>query len=412
MKVLVVGHGAREHAIAKKLAQEDLEIVSIMSRVNPGIKRLSVESRIFDILDPSKYKNLEGIDLAFIGPDPALAAGISDRILQEGIPVVGPEKKLAKLEWSKSYAREIMDDNGIEGNPDFKICRTLSDVKEFYTKHPDMAVKPDVLTGGKGVKITGEHLNSKQEVMDYAARRIEADGLVVLEEKLIGREFTLQAFTDGYHLEIMPLVRDFKRAYNGDQGPNTGSMGSFSCADHMMPDLPHDLVRKGTEIMKKTIQVTTEQVGKYKGILYGGFMHTEKGVYLIEYNARFGDPEAMNVLSLLDTPLTEIGFAIDEGTLVKPSFQSKATVCVYIVPEGYPTNPVRDQEIKIGSIENSETYYASVYEENGKVKTTTSRAIALLGKGGTVREARERVYSDVNNVTGRLFYRTDIGKGI
>ena len=180
----------------------------------------------------------------------------------------------------------------------------------------------------------------------------------------------------------------------------------------MMPDLPHDLVRKGTEIMKKTIQVTTEQVGEYKGILYGGFMHTEKGVYLIEYNARFGDPEAMNVLSLLDTPLTEIGFAIDEGTLVKPSFQSKATVCVYIVPEGYPTNPVRDQEIIIGPIENSETYYASVYEENGKVKTTTSRAIALLGKGGTVREARGRVYSDVNNVTGRLFYRTDIGQGI
>jgi phosphoribosylamine--glycine ligase len=412
MKVLVVGHGAREHAIAKKLTQEDLEIISFMSRVNPGIKRLSVETRIFDILDPSKYKKLEGIDLAFIGPDPALAAGISDRIIQEGIPVVGPEKKLAKLEWSKSYAREIMDENDIEGNPDFKICRTLSDVKEFYGKHPEMAVKPDVLTGGKGVKITGEHLNSKQEVLDYAVERIEADGLVVLEEKLVGREFTLQAFTDGHHLEIMPLVRDYKRAYDGDQGPNTGSMGSFSCADHMMPDLPHDLVRKGTEIMKKTIQVTMEQVGEYKGILYGGFMHTAKGVYLIEYNARFGDPEAMNVLSLLDTPLTEIGFSIDENRLAKPIFQPKATVCVYIVPEGYPTNPLRDQEITIGPIRNSETYYASVYEENGKVKTTTSRAIALLGKGDTVNEARERVYSDVNNVTGRLFHRTDIGKGI
>lgn len=412
MRVLVVGNGAREHAIAKKLAQEDLELHAAMSRMNPGIARLSKRVEIMDINDPTQYTRFSNMDMAYIGPEAPLAAGIADKIEEMGVSVVGPRKALAKLEWSKAYTREVLRDNGIEGNPDFKICRNMGDVRGFLRGHPDIAVKPDVLTGGKGVKITGEHLNSAEEVEAYAAACIKNDGLVVLEERLVGREFTLQGFTDGHRLEVMPLVRDFKRAYDGDQGPNTGSMGSFSCQDHGMPDLPAEVVRKGVEIMGKTIDAMTEKVGEYKGVLYGGFMHTKRGVYLLEYNARFGDPEAINVLSLLETPLTRMGEGIADGRLPKPEFEKKATVCVYIVPRGYPVDPVRDAPLKITDPENSETYYASVYEEDGVIKTTGSRAIALLAKGDTVAAARESVYGDAGCVEGDVFYRKDIAAGV
>ena len=408
MKVLVIGHGAREHAIAKKLAQEDLEIVAAMSRLNPGIAALSERVEVFDIDDPSEYGRFKGVDLAFVGPEAPLATGVSDTLWELGVPVVGPRKALAKLEWSKAHTREVMQMHGIPGNPEFMVCRAEEDVESFMKEHVEVAVKPDVLTGGKGVKVTGDHLRSVEEAKGYALERLRQDGLVVLEEKLVGREFTLQAFTDGRRVEVMPLVRDFKRAYDGDRGPNTGSMGSFSCPDHGMPDLPPEVVEKGVEIMESTVDAVAGDVGPYQGVLYGGFMNTEKGVYLVEYNSRFGDPEALNVLALLETPLTEVGFGVAEGSLPETSFAREATVCVYITPEGYPVNPLRDQPIVVGETRHSELYYASVYDDHGVVKTTGSRSVALLGRGGTVQEARERVYMDVGSIKGRLHYRTDI----
>jgi len=408
MKVLVVGHGAREHAIAKKLAQEDLELVAAMSRLNPGIAALSERVEVFDINDPAEYERFRDVDLAFVGPEAPLASGVSDRLWELGVPVVGARKALARLEWSKAYTRQVVQEHGISGNPEFAICRSAEEVDAFLKDHEEVAVKPDVLTGGKGVRVTGDHLNSVEETRGYALERVKQDGLVVIEEKLKGREFTLQAFTDGKRVEVMPLVRDFKRAYDGDRGPNTGSMGSFSCPDHGMPDLPLEAVEKGIEIMERTVEALSGSVGLYQGVLYGGFMNTERGVYLIEYNARFGDPEAINVLALLETPLSEVGYGIVEGRLPETRFAEEATVCVYLTPEGYPVNPLRDQPIEVGETRHSEIYYASVYDDNGVVKTTGSRSIALLGRGGTVSEAREKVYSDVGNIKGRLHYRTDI----
>jgi len=412
MKVLVVGNGAREHAIAKKVHADGAELVSAMSNKNPGIAALSKRVELIDINKPGDYDRFKEVDIAFIGPEAPLAAGITDHLNSMGIPSVGPVKNLAHLEWSKSYARNVLEENGIPGNPDFRICRDLFEIRTFIRDHTNVVVKPDVLTGGKGVKLTGEHLHSVKEVEDYAAECIRNDGLVVLEEKLRGKEFTLQAFIDGKHVEIMPLVRDFKRAYDSDKGPNTGSMGSFSCPDHGLPDLSNASVKKGVEIMKATVASLAESVGEYHGFLYGGFMNTERGVYLIEYNARLGDPEAINVLALLDDSLVETGFKIVEGRLGKPSFRKEATVCVYIVPEGYPDSPKKNQPITIGKLRHSELYYASVYEEGGVIKTTGSRAVALLAKGKSVAEARERVYTDSNVVKGVLFYRSDIAAGV
>lgn len=412
MKVLVVGHGAREHAIAKALAGDGIELHAAMGRRNPGIAGLSKSVKIMDINDTGSYDEFKGMDVAYIGPEAPLAAGVSDRLIEMGVPVFGPTRKTARLEWSKAYTRIFLDEHGIDGNPDFRICRSLDDVRDFLRSHADVAVKPDVLTGGKGVKITGEHLHSRQDVEEYAAERIGSDGLVVLEEKLRGREFTLQAFTDGNHIEVMPLVRDFKRAYDGDRGPNTGSMGSYSCPDHDLPDLSNGAVRKGTEIIEETIRKLSQSVDRYRGVIYGGFMETESGVYLIEYNSRFGDPEAMNVLSLLEKPLIEVGWEILDGRLGTPAFEEKATVCVYIVPEGYPVEPRKGASVRISPPESSELYYASVHEEGGKVLTTGSRSVALLAKDESVARARERVYSDVSRVEGDLFYRRDIGAGV
>ncbi|HUV35224.1 MAG TPA: phosphoribosylamine--glycine ligase [Candidatus Desulfaltia sp.] len=411
MKVLVVGNGAREHAIARKLAQEDVELWAAMSKLNPGIAALSSRVEIMNINDPGEYTRFRGVDLAYVGPEDPLSHGVSDALWGLGVPVVGPRKELAKLEWSKAYTRVVLDEYGIPGNPTFKVCRSEKDVDTFLKEQPEVAVKPDVLTGGKGVKVSGDHLATVKEARAYALERVKADGLVVLEEKLRGREFTLQAFTDGRRVEVMPLVRDFKRAYDGDKGTNTGSMGSFSCPDHGMPDLPGETVERGAEIMRKTVEALAEHVGPYQGVLYGGFMYTGSEVYLIEYNSRFGDPEAINVLSLLETPLTEMGYGITGGNMPKPRFTEEATVCVYLVPEGYPDNPLRDQPIEVGDVSGSEVYYASVYDDKGVIKTTGSRAVALLGRGDTVQEARRKVYVDVAQVKGRLHYRTDIAHG-
>ena len=410
MKVLVVGNGAREHAIAKALAVSGVELHSAMARRNPGIAGLSKETVIMDINDTGLYKRFKGIDVAFIGPEAPLAAGVTDALNEMEVPVVGPTRAAARLEWSKAYTREFLDEHGIAGNPDFAVCRSKAEVLEFVSGHPDIAAKPDVLTGGKGVKITGEHLHGAREVVDYSMKRIAEDGLIVLEEKLSGNEFTLQAFTDGSRVEVMPLVRDYKRAYDGDTGPNTGSMGSYSCPDHDLPMISDDSVRNGTRIMEETVRKLAGTDTTFKGTLYGGFMETDRGVYLIEYNCRLGDPEAMNVLSLLENPLLDIGWEIIDGKLQKPSFEKKATVCVYLVPEGYPTDPKRGREVSITTPGDSELYFASVHEESGVIRTTGSRAIALLAKADTVEEAGEKVYRDIPKIRGDLFYRTDIGK--
>ncbi len=412
MKVLVVGNGAREHALAKKLHADGAEIISAMSKRNPGITAISKRVEIMDIDKADNYDRFKGVDIAFVGPEAPLAAGIADRLSDLGVPVVGAKKNLARLEWSKSYARILLQESGIQGNPEFRICRDLFEVRTFLIDHPNVAVKPDVLMGGKGVKLTGEHLKTPREVEEYASECIRNDGLVVLEEKLVGKEFTLQAFVDGKNVEVMPLVRDFKRAYDGDRGPNTGSMGSFSCPNYGLPDLPTSAVAKGAEIMKATVSSLAETVGEYHGFLYGGFMNTDRGVYLIEYNARLGDPEAINVLALLDDSLIETGFRIVEGKLNKPTFRREATVCVYLVPEGYPEAPQRDKPLSVGTLRNSEPYFASVYEENGIIRTTGSRAVALLARGKSVAEAREKVYSDASAVKGTLFYRRDIAAGV
>jgi len=413
-KVLLIGNGAREHAIATALDKSDVTIYAHMERKNPGIAKLCKEITIGPITEIKKLPDLFGIDYAIIGPEAPLAAGISDFIIAQGVPCIAPCKDAAMIETSKSFARIVIGQTIPKANPQFMVVRSLDDLRKFEAKIgvENIVVKPNGLTGGKGVKIYGEHLNSREELERYAISLLTNEGIVVLEEKLVGTEFTMQAFSDGNRLEIMPLVRDYKRAYDGDTGPNTGSMGSFSTQSHGLPYVATEDFIAAKTIMDATLKGIKKKSGStYKGILYGQFMKTESGVKVIEFNARFGDPEAMNVLSILSTSMDEICQGIIDDNLGHVQFENKATVCVYVVPEGYPgPDVVRDSPIDLSVATTAQLYHASVYEQDNQILTTGSRAIGVLGKGDSVPQAREIAYANASRIKGQVRFRSDIAE--
>jgi phosphoribosylamine--glycine ligase len=424
MKVLVVGNGAREHAIAKALADSTTEpkLYAFMSAMNPGIKKLTKAHGIGDTCNPSEvagYAQEKGVEIAVVGPEAPLAAGVADALEQKGIKCVGPMKYPAQLETDKSFCRTLMQKYGVGGLPDFGIFKDAADACDYIDECAgDLAVKPAGLTGGKGVKIMGEHFTADgakeyvREILDSGLGRIPR---VVLEERLVGEEFTLQAFVDGKHVVGAPMVQDHKRAYEGDVGPNTGGMGSYSDAGYILPFLTKTDYDSGLRMMKDTVKAVAQETGQeYRGFLYGQFMATAEGVKVIEYNVRLGDPEAMNILSILDSDMVGLCADITSGSLRKTvRFQGKATVCKYMVPEGYPEKPLNNVQVKIDEKKMGDigglVYYASVREEEGKILTSKSRAVAVVGVDDTIAAAEKVAQKCMAHIKGRLRYRGDIG---
>jgi phosphoribosylamine--glycine ligase len=411
-RVLLIGNGAREHAVATALVNSGVELIAHMDRLNPGIVSLAKKVSLNTILDFRKLPDLAGIDYAFIGPEAPLASGVSDFLISQGVPCVAPGKNAAKIETSKSFARRIIQATTPEANPKYSIVRSLDDLRKFEESigFENLVVKPDGLTGGKGVKIFGEHLHTRTELEKYAVGELSSNGVVVLEEKLKGVEFTVQSFVDGSRLVTMPLVRDYKRAFDQDKGPNTGSMGSYSTENHGLPYVSSEDLSTAKSIMKATIeQIKKITNSAYKGILYGQFMKTESGIKVIEYNARFGDPEALNVLSILNSSMDVICQQIIDGRLSNAFFDKLATVCVYVVPEGYPgPEVIKDSPIDTSVATTAELYYASVYQKDRQIMTTGSRAVGVLGKGATVAQARNIAYANASRIKGRVRFRSDI----
>jgi len=752
MKVLLIGHGAREHAIAEQIAKSSV-LYAYMGHKNPGIARLAEKYFIGDITNPETigfWATTEGIDIAFVGSDPSLAAGVTDALLHAGIPVASPTKQAARIEWDKAYTRELLARHKIPGSPEHFVVRSEEELKMAFKELEEVAVKPVGLTGGKGVKVMGDHFKTKNEAKKYAEEILKKDGVVVVEEKLVGEEFSLQAFVDGSRMSAMPPVQDFKRAFENDTGPNcyssdteiltnngwkrfdkltekdkvavynprwnflqfqkpkkiywmkysgkmisfknrdidllvtpnhrmllqrrkgknrlevveagrykgeryilqaanwnggrkrkyfnlpgykkhfrfksikidirtwarflglylsegyvsidkrnsgrvyicqskkskhfkamkkiigklpfkfsiekngfrinsiqlatylkkfgnsnekyvpsyiknadketileflkafcmgdgdihhgkmrfstsskklsddlqemiiktghsgvitvdrrttmvnplnkklypanpiysieikpkkktcirknhvktvdydgyvgcvtvstgfvlvrrngrvaisgnTGGMGSYSTGQ-LLPFMERRDLDEAMEIMEKTVKAMEKEGVPFTGILYGGFMATADGVRLLEYNARFGDPEAMNVLPLLRTEFVEILWSMIEKRLKQAVFAEKSTVVKYLVPEGYPDKPKKDAEIKIDEKcvwnKGAKLYFGSVYEKEGKIYTTSSRAVALFSKGDSLEEARFTAEGAIMCVKGPLFYRKDIG---
>ncbi|NMB79149.1 MAG: phosphoribosylamine--glycine ligase, partial [Methanomicrobiales archaeon] len=356
----------------------------------------------------SAFGRKRAIDYAIIGPEAPLEAGIVDRLEADGIPCMGPTRAAARLETDKGFCRDLMHRHHIPGCPDYRVFSAVDEAVDFITNYQgDVVVKPIGLTGGKGVRIMGEQVD-REGAIGYAR---SLQGVAVIEERLLGEEFTLQAFVDGKSLVPMPLVQDHKRAFEGDTGPNTGGMGSYTMPDHRMPFVTQADFDRAFDIMKATVAAMAKEGHPYKGILYGQFMNTAAGPKVIEYNARFGDPEAMNVLSLISSDLGEIACGIADGSLSagKVSFEKKATVCKYLVPEGYPDAPVSGQPLTIGDHEGALVYYANVEENDGRLVTLTSRTLAFVGMGDTLQEAEQHAEKAAASVTGKVRYRRDIG---
>ena len=419
-KILVVGSGAREHAIIKALNQSkhQTEIYCLASNLNPGIAELSNEIVVSNINDPDivlSYALEKNISLAIIGPENPLAEGVSDILWNAKIKVVGPKKKLAQLEVSKAFTRDLSKEYDIPGKPIYARFKKLDGVSTFLKSlGENYVVKYDGLAGGKGVKVSGDHLHSHLEAIEYCRELIKKKNEFVIEEKFIGQEFSLMSFCDGTTLKHMPVIQDHKRAYDGDVGPNTGGMGTYSNADHSLPFLEKSDILCAQKINLATSKAIKNKCGEgFKGILYGGFMATNDGVKLIEYNARFGDPEAMNVLSILESDFVEICYAITNGTLHKTDvfFKKKATVCKYTVPRGYPENPIKGKPIDISSVKNNENlFFGSVDYKNGSLIESGSRTIAILGIADSISEAESIAESEISLIKGPLFHRSDIGK--
>ncbi len=426
-KVLVVGNGAREHAIAEALARspQKPELYCYVTARNPGILRIARGYQIGDIRKGSEvasYASRMGIDIAVIGPEGPLEAGVVDDLESAGIVCASPSRKAAEIETSKLFARWLMDKYRIPGRKEWRAFEDPREAEKFIDEMArPVVVKPIGLTGGKGVKIVDPRVSGQlkdlEEAKAYARKvieeRIGGAAKVLVEDLLIGEEFTLQAFVDGKHLVPTPIVQDNKFAYEGDTGPFTGSMGSFSDSNHLLPFMTAMDFYAALQVMERTVEALRKEGLRYKGALYGGFILTAETPKVLEFNARWGDPEVINVLPLFEGDFLDACWAMAEGKLRKlvPSFKNKATVCKYVAPQGYPIDPVKGGKVEIGDLGSSKAliHFASVDERDGEIFMSSSRALTCTGIADTMVEA-ERIAEDaISRIRGPVFHRPDIG---
>ncbi len=419
INVLVIGSGAREHAICKSIRKSSIKnkIFCFASNYNPGIAKICHDISIGNINDKKnvlEYALKNNIQIAIIGPENPLEVGITDLLDLNNILVVGPKKNLAQLETSKIFTRNLLIKYNINGCPKYKAFNKINGLEEYLKElGNEFVVKYDGLAGGKGVKVSGEHLKSHDETLEYCKNIINKNGEFIIEEKLYGEEFSLMSFSDGKKLKHMPIVQDHKRAYEGDLGPNTGGMGSYSCENHTLPFLSESDVIEAKKINNQIlIALKNEFNDFYKGILYGGFILTKNGIKVIEYNARFGDPEVMNVLQILKSDFLKICLAICNQNLddVEVEFENLATVCKYAVPNGYPDNPVKGEKIEISQLKDKKNlYFGSLDQINDELIEAGSRTVAYVGVGKSLSEAEKLAEKSISSIQGPLFHRKDIG---
>ncbi|MCK4285405.1 MAG: phosphoribosylamine--glycine ligase, partial [Candidatus Lokiarchaeota archaeon] len=281
---LIIGHGAREHVIGETLVKGGAELFAFMSFKNAGLEDLSRDIKIHsetdfqEILDFSKKNN---IDFAVIGPEAPLVVGIVDALEKGGIPCIGPKIEAAQIEGSKVFMRRLLEKYKIQSNVKSKIFDSMDGVESYIKDMGEefIVVKPEGLTGGKGVKVYGDHLFTRNDILKYCKELVDNKNRFLLEERCEGEEFTLQTFVDGKTIIGSPLVQDHKRAFEDDKGPNTGGMGSYSMADHLMPFFTQKDVDEALADMKKTVAAIKAETGvEYKGFLYGQFMKTGDGL--------------------------------------------------------------------------------------------------------------------------------------
>ena len=426
MNVLVVGGGAREHVICDAvISSENVNLFSVMKNLNPGIEKLAVdyllekETNIDSVVSYAKKKN---IDIALIGPEAPLEMGIVNALNKENISVCAPTKEAARIETDKEWMRNLLKKYNISGQLKYKSFTDVNQAKDFIKEmNGDVVLKPIGLTGGKGVRVAGDHFKGVDEAVTYVKdvilNKIGGSAKILIEEKAIGEEFTLQGFSDGTNIITLPAVQDHKRLLPDDKGVNTGGMGSYSCSNGLLPFLTKDEYDSGVDILKQIIVALKNEGCPYIGPIYGQFMLTASGAKIIEINARFGDPEAMNVLPLLDINFIDLCKDMVDGNLEgkKISFKEKSTVCKYVVPEGYGFKSMIGEKIFVDeqSVIDSgaRLFYASVDKKNSDIYTSSSRSLAVVGISDDISDAEKICEQALTFVKGdHIFIRHDIGK--
>lgn len=374
---LIIGSGAREAMLCKKL--QDQEVHCIGTNYNPTIEKYTFKFTICSVITNDyvvDYCLEHAIDCVVIGPELYLQQGMVNDLMNI-CHVIGPTKEMAQIETSKLFCRQLLSEINPNMNPRYSTT--------YDESFSDFVVKKDGLAGGKGVKMDAK---TKENVLTFVG-----SDKYLIEERLYGQEFSLMSFCDGVNISHMPLVTDFKRAYNNNTGPNTGGMGSYSCSNHLIPGITKDIILLAQSVNKQIMQALG-----YHGILYGSFMITSTGLKVIEYNARFGDPEIMNIMTILDIPLHDVFQAMIRQTLdqISISYKRENTICVYGVPMGYPDNSIKGT---ITVPEDVEVIYGAINED---YTTTKSRTLCVIGSNKT------DVYNTLSKIGGPLYYRTDI----
>lgn len=416
MKVLLIGSGGREHALAWKLVQSELVEELLVAPGNPGIamlpKTLNVALDVDNHEEIVDYVKACGIGLVVVGPEAPLVAGLADVLRANSIPVFGPNKAAAELEGSKAFSKEMMAKYNIP-TAFYKICEDVETAKAYVEeKGAPIVVKADGLAAGKGVVVamTKEEALAAIDDMMGDMKFGAAGARVVIEEFMDGEEASLLAFTDGKTVVPMIASQDHKRVGDGDQGPNTGGMGTYAPAPVLTPELR----QKAYETILKPMVAAMAKEGKtYQGCLYAGLMVKGDSVKVVEFNCRFGDPETQVVLPLLDADLAEIMLACDNGTLDKVAinWHDRAAVCVVVASEGYPGSYAKGKEISglDEAPENTVIFHAGTKEVDGKVVTAGGRVLGVTGFAADIRAAKDKAYEAVAKVKfDGAFCRKDI----
>ena len=413
VKILVLGSGAREHAIIAALAREEQEHVLLAAPGNAGIAAQATLVAL-DANDPvavTEYALAEDVELVVIGPEAPLIAGVADELRERGIAVFGPGRAAAQLEGSKAFAKHIMDVAGVPTGAATQAATLDAAIAAIDGIGAPYVVKADGLAAGKGVIVTED----RDAAIEHARYWLtHGEGGVLVEEFLAGQEVSLFLLSDGTHVLPLQPAQDFKRALDGDEGPNTGGMGSYSPLNW----LPEGFVDEVIETVGlPTVRALAAQGTPFIGLLYCGLIVTDKGIRVIEFNARFGDPETQIVLPRLVTPLSGLLFAAATGgcaAVPRPEFSEQAGVTVVLASENYPEAPITGRVL--GGLAEAEqvegvhlAHAATKLDDEGRFVATGGRVLSVVALGADFAEARERAYEAIGRITleGGQF-RTDI----
>ena len=421
MKVLVIGGGGREHAICWKLAQSPKVTELFCAPGNAGIAQVArcVDIGVMDFEKMAEFAKKEAFDLVVVGPDDPLAAGIVDVLEEAGLRVFGPRKNAAILEGSKAFSKDLMKKYGIP-TAAYETFDTPEAARRYLeTAKVPVVLKADGLALGKGVLIC----NTREEAMEGVKTLMldkqfgHAGDRIVVEEFLTGREVSVLSFVDGKTIKIMTSAQDHKRAKDGDQGLNTGGMGTFSPSPFYTPEIDA-FCRE--HIYQATVDAMRAEGREFKGIIFFGLMLTEDGPKVLEYNARFGDPETQVVLPRMKNDILDVFEACVDGTLdqVDLEFADNAAVCVVLASDGYPEHYEKGFVIRgLEQFADKDGYWVfhagSKFDTEGCIVTNGGRVLGVTATGGNLKEARKNAYAATEWVRfANKYMRHDIGKAI